>query len=164
MRRGDVLDKLTGHTDPLIPPRRKNFAGGQFREIGDEFFVCFRDYGQIAPHHRILDIGSGIGRMARPLTAFLDPATGRYEGFDIDVGGVVWCLQHYHPNLCTRPTSAPNADGLFGMVTDNGNPAQHRYQQLFGVDTVDAGPQNVRRPRAARMNVFRSFLFGHWEP
>jgi SAM-dependent methyltransferase len=99
---GDVLDKLTGHTDPLIPPRRKDFTGGVlFREIGDEYFAYFRDYGQIAPHHRILEIGSGIGRMARPLTAFLDPAKGRYEGFDIDVSGVRWCLQHYvsYPNF-----------------------------------------------------------------
>jgi SAM-dependent methyltransferase len=99
---GDVLDKLTGHTDPLIPPRRKDFSGdGGFRKIGDEFFAYFRDYGQIAPHHRILDIGSGIGRMARPLTAFLDPAKGRYDGFDIDASGVLWCSQHYvsHPNF-----------------------------------------------------------------
>lgn len=99
---GDVLDKLTGQTDPLIPPRRKHFVGtGQFREIGDKFVVYFRDYGQIAPHHCILDIGSGVGRMARPLTAFLDPAKGRYEGFDIDASGVRWCLQHYlsYPNF-----------------------------------------------------------------
>jgi SAM-dependent methyltransferase len=99
---GDVLDKLTGHTDPLIPPRRKDFTGGSaFREIGDDFFAYFRDYGGIAPHHRILDIGSGIGRMARPLTAFLDPVKGRYEGFDIDARGVLWCSQHYvsHPNF-----------------------------------------------------------------
>lgn len=93
---GDVLDNLTGRTDPLIPPRRKVFTGVDcFREIGDEFFAYFRDYGQIAPYHRILDIGSGIGRMARPLTAFLHPDKGSYEGFDIDAGGVRWCSQHY---------------------------------------------------------------------
>jgi SAM-dependent methyltransferase len=107
---GDVLDKLTGHTDPLIPPRRKDYIGGPsrhpaspgpFRESGDEFFAYLRDYGQIAPHHRILDIGCGMGRVARPLTAFLDPARGRYEGFDIDASGVLWCSQHYvsHPNF-----------------------------------------------------------------
>jgi SAM-dependent methyltransferase len=93
----DLLDKILGNTDPLIPPRRKVFTGGgHFREIGDEFFGYFRQYGKIAPQHRILDIGSGIGRMARPLTSFLDPSKGgRYEGFDIDVGGVLWCMEHY---------------------------------------------------------------------
>ncbi len=99
---GDVVDTLLGRRDPLIPPRRKDLTGGpRFREIGDEFFTYFRDYGHIAPHHRVLEIGSGIGRMARPLTAFLDPAKGIYEGFDIDVSGVLWCLQHYvsHPNF-----------------------------------------------------------------
>lgn len=99
---GDLLDKLAGRTDPLIPPRRKVFTGvGGFRETGDKFFSFFRDYGQIAPNHHILDIGSGIGRMARPLTAFLDPNKGRYEGFDIDAGGVRWCSQHYasYPNF-----------------------------------------------------------------
>ncbi|WP_083210379.1 class I SAM-dependent methyltransferase [Mycobacterium intracellulare] len=95
---GDLMDTLAGRTDPLIPPRRKIFTGVDcFREVGDEFFAYFRDYGQIAPYHRILDIGSGIGRMARPLTAFLDPAKGSYEGFDIDAGGVRWCSEHYAP-------------------------------------------------------------------
>jgi SAM-dependent methyltransferase len=93
---GDLLDKLTGRTDPLIPPRRKDFTGGAFfRETGDEFAAYFREYGQIAPHHHILEMGSGIGRMARPLTAFLDPVKGRYEGFDIDARGVRWCSEHY---------------------------------------------------------------------
>jgi SAM-dependent methyltransferase len=107
---GDVLDKVTGHTDPLIPPRSKNFTGsssrnpgaaGPFRESGDEFFAYLRDYGQIEPHHRILDIGCGLGRHARPFTAFLDPAKGSYDGFDIDASGVHWCSQHYasHPNF-----------------------------------------------------------------
>jgi SAM-dependent methyltransferase len=105
---GDVLDKLTGNTDPLIPPRRMvggparhPYRPGPFRESGDEFFAYLRDYGQIAPQHRILDIGCGIGRVARPLTEFLDPAKGRYEGFDIDASAVRWCLRHYasHPNF-----------------------------------------------------------------
>ncbi len=76
-------------------------APGPFRESGDEFFAYLCDYGQIAPHHRILDIGCGMGRLARPLTAFLDPTKGRYEGFDIDASNVRWCSRHYvsHPNF-----------------------------------------------------------------
>lgn len=114
---GDVLDTLTGHADPLIPPRRKVGGGsrhpakpGAFRESGDEFFAYLRDYGQIAPHHRILDIGCGMGRLARPLTTFLDSAKGRYEGFDVDASSVRWCSQHYvsHPNFRFQPANVYN--------------------------------------------------------
>jgi SAM-dependent methyltransferase len=92
----DLLDKILGETEPLIPPRRKIFIGGpEFRQIGDEFFGYFRRYGEIQPHHRILDIGCGIGRMSRPFVPFLDPARGSFEGFDIDQSGIKWCQEHY---------------------------------------------------------------------
>ena len=98
----DVLDVLLGQTDPLIPPRRKIFIGGtEFRAVGDEFFGHFRRFGEIEPQHRILDIGCGIGRMSRPFVSFLDPKKGRFEGFDIDAGGIRWCQKHYaaHPHF-----------------------------------------------------------------
>ncbi len=92
----DVWDWASGNTDPLIPPRRKIFIGGpEFRTIGDEFFGYFKQYGAITPRQRILDIGCGIGRMSRPFVSFLDPSHGRYDGFDIDRGGILWCLDHY---------------------------------------------------------------------
>jgi SAM-dependent methyltransferase len=93
----DLLDRVLGETDPLVPPRRKIFIGGpEFREIGNEFYGLFLKYGEIKPHHRILDIGCGIGRMSRPLVSFLDATRGgRYEGFDIDAGGIRWCQEHY---------------------------------------------------------------------
>lgn len=37
-----------------------------------------------------MDIGSGIGRTAVPLTKFLNP-DARYEGFDVVKKGVKWC-------------------------------------------------------------------------
>ncbi|KAA1250519.1 class I SAM-dependent methyltransferase [Mycobacterium simiae] len=105
---GDALDKLAGRSDPLVPPRRKVGGGsrnpaapGPFRESGDQAFAELREYGQIAPHHAILDMGCGMGRLARPLTKFLDPAKGRYEGFDINASELRWCSEHYasHPNF-----------------------------------------------------------------
>jgi len=94
---GDLIDWATGNTDPLVPPRRKIFIGGpEFRAIGDEFFRYFQEYGEIRPQHRILDIGCGIGRMARPFVSFLERGKGTYDGFDIDDGGIRWCVAHYH--------------------------------------------------------------------
>lgn len=104
----DVLDKLNGRSDPLVPPRRLVGGGsrnpaapGPFRESGDEFLGLLRDYGQLEPHYRVLDMGCGMGRVARPLTTFLDPAKGLYEGFDINTAEVRWCSEHYasHPNF-----------------------------------------------------------------
>ncbi len=133
----DLLDLFSGQTDPLVPPRRKIFIGGpEFRAVGEEFFGYFRRYGEIAPEHRILDIGCGIGRMSRPLVAFLDPARGRYEGFDIDGGGIAWCREHYrtyphfrfqradirnkhyHPRgtVSAEAYTFPYADGVFDFA------------------------------------------------
>ena len=52
------------------------------------------------PGERVLDIGCGIGRMARPLTPYLTPP-GAYDGFDINADGIAqlqagadWLTQH----------------------------------------------------------------------
>ena len=90
----DVKDALLGRRQDLVPPRRLMFMGTpDFVAVGDEFLGHFRDLGRLEPFHRVLDVGSGIGRMARPLTAFLDER-GSYEGFDIDATGVAWCRRN----------------------------------------------------------------------
>jgi len=92
----DVKDTLTGKRDKAYPPRRLNFVGSKdFKAVGDEFVELFKNVGGLKPTDRVLDIGSGIGRMALPLTSFLKE--GRYEGFDIDARGVEWCQQHITP-------------------------------------------------------------------
>lgn len=92
----DVLDWVRGRRDPLIPGRFRIFIGGNaYREVGDEFLRHFQRFGGVTPRSRVLDVGCGIGRMSRPFTAFLDPAVGRYEGFDVDLAGVEWCRRHY---------------------------------------------------------------------
>jgi SAM-dependent methyltransferase len=92
----DVKDALTGKRDKAYPPRRLNFVGSaDFKAVGDEFAGLFRNVGGLKPSDRVLDIGSGIGRMALPLTDFL--TEGSYEGFDIDARGVEWCQQNITP-------------------------------------------------------------------
>ncbi len=94
----DIWEKLSGKNNPEIPPRGMIFTGGgDFLKAGKRFLDFFVRYGKLEPHHRVLDVGSGIGRMALPLTKFLNEK-GSYEGFDIIQTGVKWCRQ----NISTR--------------------------------------------------------------
>lgn len=87
----DRWDALGAGGDDPIPPRRLWFiGGGDFREIGAEFLGHLRTLGGLRPTDRVLDVGCGIGRIAIPLTHFLNEQ-GRYEGFDIVPAGIAWC-------------------------------------------------------------------------
>ena len=97
----DGLDLLFGRRRELVPPRYLNFAGdGDFESSGDEFLKYFVELGGLIPTHRVLEVGSGIGRMARPLTKYL--ASGSYEGIDIVPQGVDWSRRNIsarYPNF-----------------------------------------------------------------
>ncbi|MGO9881805.1 MAG: class I SAM-dependent methyltransferase [Solirubrobacteraceae bacterium] len=99
LRLADALDELTGRGDPLIPPRRLNFVGdSDFRSTGDEFLGHFRSLGGLKASDRVLDIGCGIGRMARVLVPVLRAPPGSYDGFDVSQTGIDWCRAHYPQN------------------------------------------------------------------
>ena len=72
------------------PPRVLNFAAdGDFVAQGDELVAALQRDFELKDGLRILDIGSGIGRIATALwRAGLDIS---YDGFDIVPYGVVWC-------------------------------------------------------------------------
>jgi SAM-dependent methyltransferase len=71
---------------------------GDFTAIGEEFLGYFKSLGGLQPHERVLDVGCGIGRMAIPLTRYLDPR-GSYEGFDIVGEGISWCQKRITPRF-----------------------------------------------------------------
>lgn len=89
----DILDKLTGRRDNRIPPKRMIYTGGgDFVKIGNHILEELKTHSLITPASKVLDVGSGIGRMALPLTDYL--TSGRYEGFDIIKSGIRWCQRN----------------------------------------------------------------------
>lgn len=97
----DPLEVLLGRRDALTPPNRLLFVGpGDYRKIGEDFLRHFIQLGGLQPGDRVLDVGCGVGRMAVPLTRYLE--TGSYEGFDIVPEGIRWCqkaISSRYPNF-----------------------------------------------------------------
>jgi len=102
----------------LEPPKGYIYTGpGNYIEIGETFFEYFKTYGNIQPNSRILDIGSGIGRMAIPFTKFLNEE-GSYKGFDVVAQGVDWCTENItskYPNFTF--TFTPLKNDLYNLNT-----------------------------------------------
>jgi SAM-dependent methyltransferase len=64
--------------------------------IGRQWVDYFVAHCDLKPEESVLDVGSGIGRVAIPLTSYL---TGRYEGLDIVRDAVAWCSDHITPRF-----------------------------------------------------------------
>ena len=91
----DTLDYVLGRRDDLTPPKRMVTAigGGDFKAVGQELLTYFIELGDLQPTDRVLEVGCGAGRVAVPLTTYLN-AQGGYEGFDIDGEAIRWCQTH----------------------------------------------------------------------
>lgn len=88
----------------LVPPQElivENGIGiGDYKKISEEFVKVgdgivgrmIRE-GFISSEHKVLDVGCGLGRLARPLTKYL--TTGTYSGLDITKSSIDWCKNNY---------------------------------------------------------------------
>ncbi len=95
---------------PLPLPGEIFTGGGDFLGNGLLFKEHFQTLGGLQPHEAVLDIGSGLGRMAIPLTDYL-VAPGYYEGFDVVATAVEDCQQRISrlfPNFQFRHVSLVN--------------------------------------------------------
>jgi len=89
----DFVQMICGKHDELTPSQGLLFVGGgDFKKIGQKFLIYFIEYGKLAPTEKVLDVGCGIGRMAVPLTDYLNPQ-GSYEGFDVFKEGIFQVLK-----------------------------------------------------------------------
>lgn len=94
----DTAESLRNRNS-MIPPRSMIFVGaGDFIQIGKEFRQYFIELGGLQPHHKVLDVGCGIGRMAIPLTEYLSKQGG-YWGIDIVKDGIDWCQERITPRF-----------------------------------------------------------------
>ncbi|MCB9047991.1 MAG: class I SAM-dependent methyltransferase [Lewinellaceae bacterium] len=98
----DLYEGLSGKRDAMTPPRGLIYTGsGDFRAQGEKMRQYLIELAGLQPGHRVLDVGSGIGRIAVPLTEYLNEK-GSYEGFDVVEVGVRWCektITHRYPNF-----------------------------------------------------------------
>ncbi|MFN4298656.1 MAG: class I SAM-dependent methyltransferase [Thermaurantimonas sp.] len=93
----DIFDHISGKRHPLRPPRGLIFTGrGDFIETGRHFVQLLQTYSGLSSSSKVLDIGSGIGRLAVALTEVIS-AEGCYEGFDIVKTGIKWCQKNISP-------------------------------------------------------------------
>lgn len=81
-----ILDNKIGHWSP-------DTVHDEFREIGEGVIGNMIAHHFIKPDSRVLDVGCGLGRMARALVPFLDG--GEYVGMDVTKSSVDWCSSAY---------------------------------------------------------------------
>ncbi len=133
--------------DEMVPPAEMNFVGaGDFKEIGENFLRHFVHAGGLQKKAKVLDVGCGIGRMAIPLTQYLD-RTASYEGFDIVAAGIEWCekqITSRYPNFRFHLVSVKN-----NMYRKNGINA-YEYRFPYEDETFDF--------------VFLTSVFTHMRP
>ena len=87
-----LLPDLLRSKREFFPPRGMIYTGASnFERQGNEWVDFFTENHLLKEQSSVLDIGSGIGRIAIPLTKYLK---GEYQGFDAVRQGVDWCSEH----------------------------------------------------------------------
>lgn len=84
--------------EEMLPrPGLFSVGAGDFRAIGEKIVAELKATCALAPHHRVLDVGCGTGRIAIPLTQYLS-SEGRYEGFDPVAKAIRHCRTRITPS------------------------------------------------------------------
>lgn len=91
--------------------------------VGREFTGHLRELCGLRSDHAVLDIGCGLGRIARHLTETL---SGPYEGFDVVRPGIEWCASNITPRYPNF--NFTHADVYNGRYNPRGRYAAESYR------------------------------------
>jgi SAM-dependent methyltransferase len=130
------IDRRGSGVGAPVPPRTKVFTGSVegFERSGVRLVERLVELAALRPDSRILDIGSGMGRLAVALIPYLDEE-GSYEGLDVVPDGIAWCTENI-------TTSFPNVHfTLADVFNKEYNPGGHfqpsEYRFPYEDDSFD---------------------------
>ena len=95
----DLMERFRGDHDAMVPPYAERFTGYtgyDYIKSGQSLVQMLASYAGLQADSTMLDIGSGIGRLAVPLTRLITPP-GCYDGLEIVERGVRWCSTKITP-------------------------------------------------------------------
>jgi SAM-dependent methyltransferase len=132
----DTVDRVAGRATPLVPPKSKIFTGSvdDFVETGEKLVNQLVDLECMDLDAKVLDVGSGMGRLAVALIAYRADR-GEYEGLEIVSSAVTWCkrtISADHPSY--RFT---HADIYNKEYNPRGRLSASTYRFPFDDDTFD---------------------------
>jgi len=95
----DLIERFRGEHSSMVPPyadRFTGYTGPDYLKSGQSLAGVLTGYAGLQADSIMLDIGSGIGRLAVPLTKLITPP-GSYDGLEIVDRGVRWCSTKITP-------------------------------------------------------------------
>ena len=131
-----------------VPPLERNFVSlnpADFLAEGIDLMRLLTKTG-LQPHHSVLDLGCGMGRLALPLTQYLSEK-GYYLGVDINLSGIAWA----HENITLR---YPRFEFVVLNARNVHYGAKHEYGQDDLVQTSLPIANYLHFEMAAAMSLF----------
>ncbi|WP_460824320.1 class I SAM-dependent methyltransferase [Lysobacter olei] len=119
----------------MVPPRECQKAiggGGDYLAIGRELRDCLIQHAGLTESSKVLEIGSGYGRVAVALTDVL--RAGTYDGVEILEDGVRWSRERITPRFPNF--TFHHADVANAYIRENGREADG-YRLPFADGTFD---------------------------
>lgn len=120
----------------MLPPKklREHVGDGDFELLGNIYLEFFKTIGELKPDMNVLDIGCGSGRMAIPLTKYLDK-NSKYEGFDVSKECIAWCKENItsrYPNFMFQHVDIFNT-----FYNPNGTIKPENFKFPYDSDSFD---------------------------